>query len=81
MTYATGLRLLDRQLDFTTALFVESGPLSAANGGAHVDPHLLVLATLVAFWAVYIGLRIRDLLATALGVGAERSRRDVSEKP
>ncbi|WP_332322577.1 hypothetical protein [Natronomonas sp.] len=38
----------------------------AMNTITYVDPHLVVLATLLAFWAVYIGFLIRDAIVATV---------------
>lgn len=81
MPAAIDVRCLDWPFDFTAALLAGSGPLSAASGSAHIDPHLVVLLSLLAFWAVYLGLRLREIVAAAFGVGTERSQPEFSEKP
>lgn len=64
MPYDTGVRLLDRQFDITATVVVDAAP--ATNTITYVDPHLVVLATLLAFWAVYIGFRIREVITAAV---------------
>lgn len=64
MPYDTGV-VLDLQFNFTAAAVLDAG-LPVANTTAYVDPHVVVLATLLAFWAVYIGLRIREAIAAAI---------------
>jgi hypothetical protein len=68
MAYDTGVRLLERPLDsfFVQRSLVEGDVLTVASSGAYLDPHLVVLATLLTFWLIYIGLRIRDVVATAI---------------
>lgn len=64
MAYDTGVRLLDRQFDVTSAFVVDATP--AMNTITYVDPHLVVLATLLAFWAVYIGFLVRDAIVATV---------------
>lgn len=56
---------LVRPFDLTTALAAEGIPLTS-NTVSYVDPHLVVLGTLLAFWGVYALLRLRDAIATAI---------------
>ncbi|MFT4884892.1 MAG: hypothetical protein ACI8U4_002410 [Natronomonas sp.] len=63
MPYDTSVRLLDRQFDITATVVVDAAP---ATNTIYVDPHLVVLATLLAFWAVYIGFRIREVITAAV---------------
>jgi hypothetical protein len=64
MRYDTGMSLV-RPPGLTTALASEGVPLTS-NTVSYVDPHLLVLGTLLAFWGVYALLRLRDAVATAI---------------
>lgn len=66
MPYDTGVRLLDWPFDRTVAPLVDGNVLTATSGGAYLDPHLVVLATLLTFWLIYIGIQIRDIVASVI---------------
>jgi hypothetical protein len=61
--YDTGVRTLSTlHVPVPTALPSDIAAPLTADAGGYVDPHLVVLATLVVFWVIYLGLRLRDVL-------------------
>jgi hypothetical protein len=66
MAYNPGVQFLDQPFDRIIAPLVDGDVLTIASSGVYLDPHLVVLATLVTFWLVYIGLSIRDIIVSAI---------------